>query len=193
MRLDRVLLAAAVLITPAVLAETVKTDLPGTTTERILIDKPEATTAGAFEGTWLYVNRDARFALWSRMKNGTPQVKVQYQSLAGPEAFESDWDGKAVYYLAGNPVTFEMKLGPSTADKIVGRWFWELKIGEAHRLETADVVLHRTHYGRSMLMDFQNYERVITKGGADKVTKLPMVWSWIKVSKRELIWDELPF
>lgn len=193
MRVYRVLLAAVVLVTPSVFAEQVQTDLRGTVNERVLIDKPEPTSAGSFEGTWFYVNRDSRFALWSRVKNGTPQVKVQYQSLAGPEAFETDWDGKAIYYLAGNPVTFELKLGPSTADRIVGRWFWELKIGEAHRLETADVVLHRTQHGRSMLMDFQNFEKTITKGGQDKVTKLPVVWTWVKVSKRELIWDELPF
>ena len=41
-------------------------------------------------------------------------------------------------------------------------------------------------------MDFQNFERTITKDGKDRVTKLPVAWSWIKISKRELIWDELP-
>lgn len=193
MRMSRVLFAAAVMLAPGVFAEQVKTDLPGNVNDRTLIDKAEPTTAGTFEGTWLYVNRDARFALWSRMKNGTPQVKIQYQSLASPEAFETDWDGKALYYLGGHPVTFELKLGPSTADRIVGRWSWELKIGDAHRLETADIVVHRTHYGRTLLMDFQNFEKTVTKGGQDKVTKLPVVWSWIKISKRELIWDELPF
>lgn len=193
MRAFRVLLAASLAIGPYALAEDEKTDLPGNGTDRIIVQKAEATTAGSFEGTWLYLNRDARFALWSRMKDGAPQVKLQYQSMASPEAFETDWDGKALYYLAGNPVTFELKLGPSTGDKIVGKWFWELKVGDAHRLETADVVLQRTHYGRTLLMDFQNFERTITKDGKDKVTKLPVVWNWIKISKRELIWDELPF
>lgn len=193
MRFSRLLLAAGLAFVPTAFAAEVRTDLPGNGNDRILVEKAEPTTAGSFEGTWLYVNRDARFALWSRMKNGSPQVKIQYQSLASPEAFETDWDGKALYYLGGNPVTFELKLGKSDGDKIVGRWFWELKIGSAHRLETADVVLQRTHYGRSAVMDFQNYERTITKNGQDKVTKLPVVWSWIKISKRELIWDELPF
>jgi hypothetical protein len=191
--MSRALLAAAVVLTATVFAGQEPTDLPSASADRTLIDKAEPTTAGTFEGTWLYVNRDSRFALWSRVKNGTPQVKVQYQSLASPEAFETDWDGKALYFLGGNPVTFELKLGPSTSDRIVGRWFWELKVGEARRLETADIVVHRTHYGRTLLMDFQNYEKTITKGGQDKVSKLPMVWSWIKISKRELIWDELPF
>jgi len=193
MRVVRMLVAAAVVLSPCAFAEEEKTELKGTGTDRILIEKAEATTAGSFEGTWLYLNRDAHFALWSRMKNGVPQVKIQYQSTASPEAFETDWDGKALYYLAGNPVTFELKLGPSTADRIVGKWFWELKVGDAHRLETADVVLHRTHYGRTMLMDFQNFEKTITHQGKDKVAKLPVVWNWIKISKRELIWDELPF
>jgi hypothetical protein len=193
MRVVRVLLAFAVVLSPYAFAGEEKSELPGTGNDRTLIEKAEPTTAGTFEGTWLYVNRDARFALWSRMKNGTPQVKVQYQSLASPEAFETDWDGKALYYLAGNPVTFELKLGPSTANKIVGKWFWELKVGNAHRLESADVVVYRTYYGRTLLMDFQNFEKAVTHAGQDKVVKLPIVWNWIKVSKRELIWDELPF
>src|SRR5262245_14596176 len=193
MRLAGSLAAAAVLIATLAPAEEVKTDLPGMGNERIIVQKGEPTTAGTFEGTWLYINRAARFALWSRMKNGVPQVKVQYQSLASPEAFETDWDGRAQYYLGGNPVTFELKLGKSDANKIVGHWSWELKVGDAHRLETADVVLQRTYYGRSLVMDFQNFEKTVTRDGKDKVSKLPVVWSWVKISKRELIWDELPF
>jgi hypothetical protein len=43
------------------------------------------------------------------------------------------------------------------------------------------------------LMDFQNYEKTITRGGQDQTSKVPVAWTWIKVSKRELLWDELPF
>jgi hypothetical protein len=193
MRVVRFLVVAALALAPPALAVEVKTELPGPGNDRTLIEKADPTNAGSFEGTWIYLNRDARFALWSRMKNGTPQVKIQYQSLASPEAFETDWDGKAIYYLAGNPVTFDLKLGKSDADQIVGTWNWELKVGKAHRLETADIVIHRTFYGRTLLMDFQNYEKTITHQGKDKVLKVPVAWNWIKVSKRELIWDELPF
>ena len=186
--------AAASTLALAAVAGEIKTDLPGGVgTERQLIQKDEPTSAGSFDGTWMYVNRDAHFALWARTKNGVPQVKLQYQSLANPEAFETDWDGKAVYYLAGSPVTFELKLGESNADRIVGTWSWVLKIGESGRRETADIVIHRTWYGRTLLMDFKNYEKTITRDGQDKTIKLPVAWSFVKISKRELLWDELPF
>jgi hypothetical protein len=141
----------------------------------------------------MYVNRDGRFVLWARVKDGVPQVKLQYQSLADPEAFETDWDGKALYYLAGIPVTFELKLGESTPDRIVGTWSWVVEVGGSGRRETADIVIYRTGYGRTLLMDFQNYQLTITKAGKNMITKPAVVWTWIKISKRELLWDEMPF
>lgn len=195
MRSVRILAMAATAstIALAVLAGEVKTDLPGIGTERQLIQKDPETTAGSFDGTWMYVNRDTHFALWARTRDGVPQVKLQYQSLANPEAFESDWDGKALYYMAGSPVTFELKLGESTVDRIVGTWSWDVTIRAATRRETADIVAYRTGYGRTLQMDFQNYEKTITNGGRNRILKSPMVWTWIKISNRELLWDELPF
>jgi len=170
-----------------------KTNLPGIGTERQAVKKPEPTSAGAFDGTWMYVNRDMRFVMWARTKNGVPQLKLQFQSLANPEAFETDWDGKAVYYLAGTPVNFELKLGSANADQILGAWSWTLRLEGTGRVETADVVVYRTENGRTLLMDFQNYKKVITKNGKDHVVQMPIVWTWVKISKRELLWDELPF
>ena len=195
MRRVRLLAAvfAGLAITLAAHAEDVKTDLPGLGSEKQMIHKDEATSAGTFDGTWMYVNRDMHFALWVRTKNGTPQVKIKFQSLASPEAFESDWDGKSIYYLAGNPVTFELKLGESTADRIVGKWSWVLTVGNSMRRETADVVMYRTLYGRSLLMDFVNYEKTITSNGKNKIMQAPVVWNWAKISNRELLWEELPF
>jgi hypothetical protein len=141
----------------------------------------------------MYVNRDMHFALWARTKNGVPQVRIKYQSLASPEAFESDWDGKATYYLAGNPVTFELKLGESTTDKITGKWLWLLTVGNSMRRESADIVMYRTLYGRTLLMDFVNYEKTITVSGKNKIMQAPVVWNWTKISNRELLWEELPF
>jgi len=185
--------AAASTIVMAARAGEVKTDLPGTVTDRQLIQKDDETTAGSFDGTWMYVNRDLRFALWIRTKEGVPQVRLQYQSLANPEAFETNWDGKALYYMAGDPATVEFKLGPPTADRNVGKWAWDATIGNSERRETADIVLYRTVFGRTVLMDFQNYEKRITDGGRNKIMKAPVVWNWVKISNRELLWDELPF
>jgi len=195
MRRVRVLaaVAAGFAITLAVHASEVKTDLPGMGSDTQLIQKDDPTSVGSFDGTWMYVNRDMHFALWIRTKNGVPQVKLKYQSLANPEAFESDWDGKAIYYLAGNPVTFELKLGESTVDRIVGKWSWVLTVGNSLRRETADIVMYRTVYGRSLLMDFVNYEKTITSNGKNKIMRAPVVWNWTKLSNRELLWEELPF
>jgi len=170
-----------------------KTDLPAFGTEKLMVKKPDPTTAGSFDGTWMYVNRDTRYAMWIRTKNGVPQVKIQFQSLASPEAFETDWDGKAVYYLAGTPVTYELKLGKSSTDQLTGTWTWNLKVEGVVRQETADLVVHRTGNGRSLLMDFQNYQKIVTQRGKDNIFRYPVAWTWNKVSKRELLWDELPF
>lgn len=195
MRLSRMLVAAVIagVCALAVSASEIKTNQPGTGTEKILLDKPDPTNAGSFDGTWIYVNRDARFVLWSRMKDGVRQMRVQYQSLASPEAFETDWNGKAEYYMAGSQVNFDLKLGASTPNEIDGKWSWVLEFGPLGRKETADVVIYRTGFGRKLLMDFQNYEKTISRGGQDQTMKAPVAWTWIKVSNRELLWDELPF
>jgi hypothetical protein len=185
--------AVASTIALTVFAGEVKTDLPGTGTDRQLIEKDEETDAGVFDGAWMYVNRDMRFAMWIKTQDGLPKVRLQYQSLSGPEAFESDWDGKALYYMAGNPVTFEFKLGECTGNRIVGKWSWVLVVGNSMRKETADIVLYRTGYGRTVLMDFQNYEKTITENAKNKIMRAPMVWNWVKISNRELLWDEFPF
>jgi hypothetical protein len=188
-----VVTAAVLAIAIAVPAEEEKTGLRGFGTERVVISMADPTNAGTFDGTWMYVNRELQFGMWIRTKNGVPQVKLQFQSLASPEAFESDWDGKAAYYLAGSPVTFELKLGTSSAERIAGSWSWVLKAGQTGRSETANIVMYRTWDGRTLLMDFQDYERVLTRGSQNKVFKTANVWNWIKISKRELLWDEFPF
>jgi hypothetical protein len=195
MRPIRTVIAAATAATFAlsVPAGEQSTDFKGTGNERIVIQMADPTNAGSFDGTWMYVNHDMQFGMWIRTKNGVPQVKLQFQSLMTTEAFETDWDGKAAYYLAGSPVTFELKLGPSTTDRITGSWSWVLKAGQTGRSETANVVVYRTWDGRSLLMDFQNFEKKLTRGDQERVFKTPTVWNWIKISKRELLWDEFPF
>lgn len=151
------------------------------------------TKSGEFTGTWIYVNRDAHYALWIRTKDGKPQVKLQYQSLASPESFETDWAGRASYYMAGSPATFSLTLDDAGADAITGRWAWELSSEQTTRIENASVTLERTGYGRTLAMNFKDYRRTTTSGSQGRVLKAPVTWTWIKVSKRELLWDELPW
>jgi len=194
MRSLRPLLAAAVLLAfAAVPASEEKTNLPGPGTDRVGIMKSDETTLGNFDGTWMYVNRDSRFAMWIRAKDGKRQVRLQFQSLAGPESFETDWDGKAVYYMAGQPVTFELKLGDTSADRMTGTWTWIAQLEHSGRKEKADIMLYRTDYGRNLNMDFKNFEKILTYGGKDRTIRVPTSWSWTKISKRELLWEELPF
>lgn len=195
MRSLRPLLAAVILaaFAAAGFASEEKTNLPGPGTDVVGIMKSDETSLGNFDGTWMYVNRDSRFAMWIRTKDGRKQVRLQFQSLAGPEAFETDWDGKAVYYMAGQPVTFELALATADAARMTGSWSWIAQLEGASRKETADLLIYRTAYGRSLQMDFKNYEKTMTLGGKDRTARVPTSWSWIKVSKRELLWEELPF
>jgi hypothetical protein len=160
---------------------------------RVGVRGGEPTQAGAFEGTWIYANRDAHYAMWIRTKDGKPQVRLQYQSLASPESFETDWAGRANYYMAGKPASFSLLLDGGDAQALAGHWDWELTAGSSARSETASVTLQRTGYGRTLSMNFKDYQRVITSGPNGNVIKAPMTWTWVKVSKRELLWDELPW
>ena len=161
--------------------------------ERIAVRGGEATDRGEFDGTWIYANRDAHFAMWIRTQDGKPQVKLQYQSLASPESFETDWTGQASYYMAGKPASFVLALDAADADAIAGRWAWELSAESSSRVETAQVKLRRTGYGRTLAMNFQDYKRTLTIGTHGNVLTGPVTWTWVKVSKRELLWDELPW
>jgi hypothetical protein len=188
MKMPFALLLAAALTGGAVLAE-----IPQPQGQRTGVRGGEITTSGTFDGTWIYANRDAHFALWIRTKDGKPQVRLQYQSLAGPEAFETDWAGRATYYMAGKPASFALTLASAEPDAIAGHWDWELSTGSSARHETAGVTLQRTGYGRTLQMDFKDYQRTISSGPKGNLLKAPMTWTWIKVSKRELLWDELPW
>jgi hypothetical protein len=90
-------------------------------------------------------------------------------------------------------VTFELKLANADATKLTGAWFWDLEIGDSARKEKADVVVYRTGYGRTLQMDFNNYEKTIRRSGVDQMARVPTSWAWTKISKRELLWAELPF
>ena len=73
----------------------------------------DRTNAGDWTGTWIYVWRDGRMALWLRPgKDGKLEARFQFQSTSSPETFETDWSGKSTYYLSGEPATFESVNAP---------------------------------------------------------------------------------
>lgn len=154
---------------------------------------PATVTTGTFDGTWMYVNRDVHFAMWIRTEDGRPRVKLQFQSLASPEAFETDWNGVAKYYMSGHPVTFDLKITAADVNRIAGSWLWDVETPTTGRREEAQVVLQRTGYGRTLLMDFRNYAKTLRHGNDARTARVPVAWNWQKISKREIRWDEMPW
>jgi hypothetical protein len=154
---------------------------------------PDPVAAGTWDGSWVYANRDQRMALYIRTVDGRPEVKFQYQSLAGPEAFESDWTGKATYYLSGSPVEFELAIVDADAAEMRGTWNWHVEFSDSGRSERGTFRLYRINDGRDLAVVFQEYERVIRR--FDRVSRWdnPPVWVFNKASKRIVLWDELPF
>lgn len=154
---------------------------------------PEPVTAGVWDGSWVYANRDERMALFVRTVDGKPEIKFQYQSLSGPEAFDSDWSGKARYYLSGSPVEFDLRLGEAGAAEMRGTWNWSVEFADSGRSERGTFRIYRINAGRDLAIVFQEYEKVIRR--FDKVSRWnnPPVWVFNKASKRIVLWDELPF
>ncbi len=158
------------------------------------IGAPERTDAGVWDGTWYYVYRDGRFGIWIRRgKDGKPELKLQYQSLSAPEAFETDWSGKATYYLSGQPATFEIQLDQRDEKTMHGRWKWEVQFEDSGRTESGTFTLYRAGDGRQMVMKFDPLERVIRRRDQVKRYNVASTWTFLKGSKRLALWDELPF
>lgn len=155
----------------------------------------DPTTAGDWTGSWVYVSRDQHWALWLREGDGGKvEAKLQYQGQASFENFETDWSGTAEYYLAGTPVKFELKLTKSSADRIEGSWRWTASFPDSERIETAKVALYRVAYGRALTLDFgDNYVRIVRRGGKESKVTVPTAWGFTKVSRRHVLWDEMPW
>jgi hypothetical protein len=155
----------------------------------------DPTTAGTWNGSWIYVSRDQHWALWLREGDkGKVEAKLQYQAQGSPETFETDWSGTAEYYLAGTPVKFELKITKATADRIEATWNWAASFPTSERIETGDVSIYRVGYGRALVLDFgPNYVRIIRRGPKETKTELPVAWGFTKVSRRHVSWDEMPW
>ena len=158
---------------------------------RVGVRGGEPTQAGTFEGTWIYANRDAHYAMWIRTKDGKPQVRLQYQSLANPESFETDWDGPRELLHGGEA---GVVLAPARRGRCPGARR-PLGLGALRRRAPRAARRRASRcsargYGRTLSMNFKDYQRIITAGPNGNVLRAPMTWTWVKVSKRELLWDE---
>ncbi len=175
---------------PASVAQMTVPDAPPT----VLV--PEDTGAGIWDGTYVFSCRDFRIALWMRTRDGVPEMKMRYQSLQTPETFETDWNGKASYYVSGQPGTFELSYKSRDARRIEGSWHWTVESVSRTRTDDAAFTLFRSGYGRSAVFKFDKMEQEIR--AQQQVRRYPAtpppVWTFAKVSKRvDVLWEELPF
>jgi hypothetical protein len=155
---------------------------------------PERTDAGNWDGTWVYANRDAHYALWLRTTvDGRPEARLRYESTSSQEKFETGWDGKASYALSGQPVTFAMLFERADANVLAGTWNWDAEFGRSARKETGTFEAFRAGDGRALVLRFRTYERMVRRKDTVRRTEALPIWTFRKVSKRQALWDELPF
>lgn len=152
------------------------------------------TEMGDWNGTWFYQNRDFRMALWLRTDgSGKPELRFQYQSIASPEAFETDWTGSSRYFLAGQPVTFAIKITDGDADAFKGSWTWDVEFEDSSRTEAGHFIVRRVSTGRSLVVFFEDFERTLRRRDSVTKTTTPPAWAFAKASKRLILWDEIPW
>ena len=161
---------------------------------RMGLGLPEPTDKGVWDGTWIYVSRDIRLAMWMREEQGKPVVKFRYEgTLRATESFETDWTGKASYFVQDHPGEFEFTLRETGADLIEANWDWMLDMRGSSRSEKGDIEMYRAGDGRRLVMFFRDFERIIETGGTRKVHDSPQAWTFRKLSRRLARWEELPF
>jgi hypothetical protein len=157
---------------------------------------PEETGAGIWEGTYVYLCRDFKLALWIRTRDGVPEMKFRYHSIQLPEEFETDWNGKATYYMGGRPGTFELAYKSRDEKRIEAGWHWQIESADEGRTEDASFLAYRAGVGRNIVFKFDKFEKELRR--KDSVRRIPFVpppvWTFRKVSKRtDVLWEELPF
>ena len=155
---------------------------------------PEDTGAGDWPGTYLYISRDVKVAMWIRLRDGIPEIKVRYLSMQAPETFETDWKGDASYTFSGLPGTFALRLQKRGERTIEGTWRREVADPRMGLLEEGTFSLYRTGNGRAIVMKFDKLDLEIRDRGIPRrVSLAPVGWTFWKYSKRsDALWDELP-
>ena len=156
------------------------------------IDIPDRTDAGDFYGTWYFVMRDAKVAIWIQEKKGQPKVKLQYLNTGTAESFATDWSGHADYIFGNKTGEFDFEILESDENTIRVHWVWHLGIGMVRRTETAWIRVFRAGDGRALVLDFEDLERV-DAGVSGSYLAYPQIWVFRKASKNQRRWEELPF
>jgi hypothetical protein len=184
-----VIVAAAALPSALVLAQSNRRNTFGHTDLRV----PKPTDAGEWDGTWWYVNRDARMAIWLRTVDGLPELKFQFMSLSAPEGFATDWNAHSEYETRNAAGLFDLQIDERDANTIKGTWNWTLDTDDSARRQRGEVTIFRTGSGRQLVVYFNRFEFSIGRKDQEKWQPARQSWTFRKASKRLVLWDELPF
>jgi hypothetical protein len=181
---------AVLILTPAAYAQEQKTDR--FQTRNLVV--PDRTDAGVWDGTWYYLSRDQKMALWIRTTDGLPELQLQYFGYSMVENFYTDWQGHAEYDIKGKHFgVFDMSITERDENTIKGSVNWTLQVADTNRTETGTFTMYRAGHGRSIVMQFDDYERVETTEKERRSWRPQQSWIFRKASKRLVEWEELPF
>jgi hypothetical protein len=159
------------------------------------LEIPGAVEDGVWDGTWYHVSRDHRVALWMRTTDdGRPELRLRYLRMGSPaEQFDTNWAGRVEYDVQGAPAEFALTLTEGDKDGLRADWFWDLQFASSGRTEEGVVTIYRSGDGRKLVFLFDPWERRLRRGEQVQAIPQSMTWTFIKASKRLVLWDELPF
>jgi hypothetical protein len=157
------------------------------------IEAPESTEAGEWTGSYFYISARKQIALWAKVENGKPQLKLRVDEGPRGDNFTVDWNGVGEYTRGGRKGRFELKIDEADANLIVGSWRWHISLAESTRTETANFRIYRSGYGRQMVWDITDLKREFTGKFRGPPQLDHVVWSFHKVSRGMASWAEFPF
>jgi len=154
---------------------------------------PAQSNDGKFSGTWFYVDRDQRFALFFKEEEGTIKIKLRWQMNVG-ESFETDWDGKCKYMFRGNEGNVNLALSnPENKNILEGTWLWQYGLDSGGRTEKATFKIYRSEKGFKLAWIMPDWERVVKQGEKTRKMKIEQMHILRKASDRIILWEEIPF
>lgn len=159
--------------------------------QKFVTPVPDRSDAGSWEGTWYFVSRQEKVALWIREDGKKPRLKLRYLNPNTREGFTTDWETRASYRFDTKQGKFLIELSQRDANTLAGSWIWQLGT-DVGRWETGEVTLFRIDDGRMAVMDFENLVRMHVGQGHSRLL-LNRTWTFLKASRGMARWEELPF
>jgi len=154
---------------------------------------PEQTGEGTFLGTWFYVDRDQRFALFFKEEAGKIKAKIMWY-VNSEESFETDWDGKCAYMFRGYEGNVSLQISnPGNKELLEGKWLWQYRFVSSERIESGTFKMYRFEKGFKLAWIMPDWARVVKAGDKEKGLKLDQMHILRKASNRIISWEEIPF